>query len=46
MLCITHGDTDLNMGDKKFLKRIKAKDYYGDKRIKTILVSFPSDYNL
>lgn len=39
-------DTDLNMGDKKFLKRIKAKDYYGDKRIKTILVSFPSDYNL
>lgn len=38
-------DTKLKMDDENFIKKIQAKDYYGDKRLKTILVSFPSRYH-
>lgn len=39
-------DTKMTMASENFPKDMKAMPYYSDKRLKTILVSFPSDYSL
>lgn len=39
-------DLSLELKDKVFFELLKKKDYFKDNRIKTLLVTFPSAYNL